>query len=136
MGKVIEVFHAHGCTMDEATGMPALLAAGLTEEDLNTLSGESDDLVEAGLMIRDEATFSITIAEPLCSRPMVASDPADGLIRMLRENGCVLTQDAAGGLVADYGMTMETAHEMADSLLDRGLARMEGEGLVLVNCSE
>lgn len=136
MAKVIEVFQAHGCTMDEAAGMPALMAAGLTEEDLDSLTDESDALVEVGLMIRDETTYSISIVEPLCSGPVAASDPAEPLIQMLTENGCTLTPDAAGGLVANYGLTMETADEMADSLMDRGLARLEGDNLVLMNCGD
>ncbi|HMS95832.1 MAG TPA: hypothetical protein PKA03_11545, partial [Tabrizicola sp.] len=109
MGRVIAVFHANGCTMTEDVGLPAFLAAGITEDDLGTLTDESDALAASGFMIRDEATLSITITEPLCSSPVVASDPADGLIRMLTENGCALTQDAASGLVGDYGLTMETA---------------------------
>lgn len=134
MGRVIEVFHAHGCKMTEAVGLPAFLAAGITEDDLGTLSAESDALAEAGLMIRDETTYTITIAEPLCSGAVVASDPEEPLIRMLTENGCALTQDEAAALVSDYGITMEAADEMADSLMDRGLARIDGERLVLNDC--
>lgn len=136
MARVIAIFHVNGCTMTEEVGLPAFLAAGITEDDLGTLTDESDALAESGFMIRDEATLSITIAEPLCSSPVVASDPADGLIRMLTENGCALTQDAASGLVGNYGLTMETADEMADSLMDRGLARVDGDTLVLLNCGE
>ena len=136
MARVIEVFHANGCSLNEDKGLPAFLAAGITEDDLGTLSSESDALTETGMMIRDETTSTITIAEPLCSNPVVALDPAEPLIRMLTENGCALTQDAASGLVADYGLTMERGDEMADSLMDRGLARVDGDTLVLLNCGD
>lgn len=135
MGRVIEVFHAHGCKMTEAVGLPAFLAAGITEDDLATLSAESDALAEAGLMIRDEATYTITIAEPLCSGAVVASDPAEPLVRMLSENGCALTQDEAAALVAGYGISMEAAHQMAESLMEQGLAREDGNRLVLLGCA-
>ena len=55
---------------------------------------------------------------------------------MLRVNGCALTQDAASGLVGTYGLTMRTADEMADSPMDRGLARVDGDTLVLLNCGD
>lgn len=136
MARVIEVFRANGCTMTEEVGLPAFLAAGITEDDLGTLTEESDALAAAGLMIRDETTYSITIAEPLCSGATVASDPAEPLIRMLTENGCGLTEDEASGLVASYGITMDAAHEMAQGLMDRGLAREEGDKLVLLSCGD
>lgn len=134
MARVIEVFHANGCTMDEDKGMPALLAAGITEAELETLDDETEALVEAGLMIQDEATFTITIAEPLCSGAIASAEPAEPLIRMLTEHGCALSQDEAAGLIAGYGITMDSAHEMAESLIERGLAREEGEKLLLANC--
>ena len=134
MGRVIAVFAANGCAMSEAQGMSRLAAAGITEDQLGTLRDETERLVAAGLIDRNEETRTITIAAPLCQSPTVLSDPAEPLIRMLRENGCALTQDAAVPLMARYGLTMQTADEMADSLMDRGLARGEGERLVLEGC--
>lgn len=134
MAQVIAVFHANGCVMTEEQAMPAFAAAGLSETELDTLEGEGEALTDAGLFVFDEATAAITVLEPLCSNPVVGGDPAEPLISMLTENGCILTQEAAGELVADYGITMEAADEMADSLMDRGLARIEGESLVLEGC--
>lgn len=136
MGRVIEVFHAHGCTMTETEGMPALLAAGLTEDNLASLSDESDALTEAGLMIRDETTYSITFIEPLCSAAKIATDPAEPLIRMLRDHGCRLSQDKAADQAADYGISMDRAHDMAESLMNRGLALEQGQDLVLLACDD
>lgn len=134
MARVIEVFHANGCAMTEEQGLPAFAAAGITEEELDSLDSEGEMLSDAGFFVFDEATAMITIMEPLCSNPVVGGDPAQPLIDMLADNGCALTQDAAGALVGDYGITMEVADEMADSLMDRGLARIEGESLVLEGC--
>jgi hypothetical protein len=134
MARVIEVFRQNGCTMTEETGMPALAAAGISEADLDSLRQETEALVEARLVVRDEAALTIRIAEPLCSGAVVAADPAEPLIRMLEAHGCALTQEEAEGLVADYGITLKVADEMADSLMERGLARQEGSRLVLEGC--
>jgi hypothetical protein len=150
MAQVIAVFQAHGCTMTEDEGMPALEAAGLTEETLDGINDESEALMEAGLMVMDEAALTITFTEPLCTAGDAAeateadagadagaeagTDPADALIRMLSENGCALTQEAAWALMADYEVTELELDEMADSLMDRGLARVEGEELILEGC--
>ena len=136
MGRVIEVFRAHGCAMTEDEGVPALLAAGITEAELDTLVDESDALAKAGWMIRDMETMTIRFEEQICQGAVVAADPAETLIRMLREHGCGLTQDEAAGLVGDYGTTMEAADAMADSLMERGLARQEGDRLVLEACGD
>lgn len=128
---VLEVFRAHGCVLTEAEGMPLLAAAGITEADMEALEGEFEALFDAGLLTRmgDDAG-TIRLEEPLCS----GADAAAPLIRLLRDNGCRMTQDQAAPIVGGYGMTMETADEMADSLLDRGMARLEGEALVLTDC--
>lgn len=136
MAKIIDVFRANGCAMDEASGQPKLEAAGLTEDDLDSVGEESNALLEAGLMGFDEATGVVTVLEPLCSGTAETVDPADPLIRMLSENGCSLTQDAAAALVSNYGITMGEADEMADSLMDRGLATVEGDKLTLANCGQ
>lgn len=137
MAQVIAVFQEHGCTMTEEEGEPALAAAGISEEATDALGEEADALVEAGFMLMDEETMAITFTEPLCAGGPVreaAADPAEPLIRMLSENGCSLTQEAAGALMGDYGVTTLDLDEMADSLMDRGLARVEGEALVLEGC--
>ncbi len=136
MARVIGVFHANGCSMTEENGLPAFAAAGITEADLDTLQDESQMLSDAGLFVFDAATSKITVMEPLCSNPVVGGDPAQPLIDMLSDNGCALTQAAAGALIGDYGITMEAADEMADGLMDRGLAHTEGELLVLNDCGE
>ena len=133
MARVIGVFHENGCTMTEDQGLPAFAAAGISEAELDTLQDESQMLSDDGF---DEATSRITVMEPLCSNPVVGGDPAQPLIDMLSDNGCALTQAAAGALMGDYGITMETADEMADSLMDRGLAHVEGDLLVLNGCGE
>lgn len=136
MARVIAVFRDHGCTMNEEVGLPAFAAAGISEDDLASLFDETEALVEVGLMIRDEATLTITIAEPFCSGAIVASDAAEPLVRMLTENGCALTQDEAAGLVGGYGITMDQAHAMAESLVERGLAREQDQDLVLLACGD
>lgn len=134
MGRVIEVFRANGCAMTEDFGMPALLAAGITETELDSLEGETETLMEAGLMTIDDT--GITVSEPLCSNPVITDEPSQPLIDMLADNGCALSQEAAAALVGGYGMTMEMADEMADDLMDRGLARIEGDNLVLSDCGD
>lgn len=140
MALVVEVFRQNGCELDEENGMAALKAAGITEADMDAMDAEADALEALGLVTRlDDGTGRVRMQPPLCpggaAAPAPASaDPAEPLIRMLRENGCRLTQDAAAGLVGGYGLSMEAADEMADSLLDRGLARVEGEALALVDC--
>lgn len=136
MTKIINVFRANGCTMDEATGQPKLEAAGLTEEEIDSVADESNALLEAGLMGFDETTGVVTLLEPLCSGTAATVDPAEPLIKMLTENGCSLTKDAAAALVSNYGITMGEADEMADSLMNRGLASVEGDMLKLANCSQ
>lgn len=149
MAKVIAVFQANGCSMTEDEGEPALAAAGISDEALDGLTPESEALMAAGLMLIDIETTVVTFVEPLCvagpapegtaeaapeAAPDAMADPADPLIRMLAENGCALTRGAAALLFDGYGITMEEADEMANSLMDRGLARIDGELLVLEAC--
>lgn len=68
-------------------------------------------MLATGLMIRDDATATIHFAEPPCSGA-----------------------GAVAAMVASYGLTMATADAMADDLMTRRLARVEGERLVLEGC--
>ena len=138
MVQVIAVFRDNGCSMTEAEGMPALTAAGISEDQLDSLNPEIEALMAAGLVQIDDSEGRVTFADALCQGATASddmADPAAPLIQMLSENGCALTQADAEPLLGEYGLTSVAADEMADSLMDRGLAVLEGEALVLQGCT-
>ncbi len=137
MAAVVAVFNANGCLLTDANVLPLLAEAGVTEADIEAMEPEIGAMLETGLLTElDDAAKTVRLEPPLCTAGMTpAADPDEPLIRMLAENGCRLTQNAAGPLLPAYGLTMKTADAMADSLMDRGLAQAEGEELVLKDCA-
>lgn len=135
MAQVIGVFKQNGCVLSDENGQAAMLAAGISEDQLDSLAEETDALVAAGLMVRDEVAATVTINEPLCPGAVAGADPAEPLIQMLRANGCDLTIDEAEAALDDHGVSMPMLQDMAESLISRNLARGEGDLLILENCS-
>jgi hypothetical protein len=131
---LLRVFRENGCVLNETNGKPLLEAAGLTEAMFEALEPRLEAMMTAGQITRlGDAADSVRIEEPLCSGGP-ATDPSDPLIRMLRDNGCRLTEAEAKVLAPQYGTAFEALDNMADALMDSGRARGEGEVLILEGC--
>ncbi len=130
---LVEAARQSDCAFTEDQAEVLFRPLGLGPSDVSPVA---QAMVAAG-----EATVEgnvLRLSPALCAAtgtpPAEPAEPAEAMIRMLRENGCRLTQDEARPLLGQYGLTMETADEVADSLMDRNLAREEGEALVLQDC--
>jgi hypothetical protein len=131
MLRVVEAYRAADCLLAEAEAPDFMAAAGIAADELASVGQETEALVAAGHILRDPDAGTVTITEPLCSRAAISPDP---LVKMLTENGCALTKEASSTLIEGYGLTVEAAEGMAATLVEQGLARIEGDSLILETC--
>lgn len=129
---VIEMVQDLGCAITENQAAEAVADYGLTRD-------QADEIIE-GMIDSGEGTFAggrFILGEEYCAAPAQSTGSVDvgaareAIIAMARANSCVLSEDQAEGMVADYGLDMDQAEDAVMAMIEAEEGLVENGAFVL-----
>lgn len=137
---LIAIASENGCEIDEDTAEREFPLRGI---DMGTAEDAAEEMIAMGRARFDADVF--TILPPLCTpaedgtQPQLeASDPValrnaawPAFQALFQAHGCGMAFEPASLIAGDYGLDIDAADELADELMDAGLAEVGGDVLML-----